>query len=227
MAEFENAMDTMHDSAERQIEEGGLTSVDPENLERMVEAAKKMEESSTGEHAKMAKLLRIWTQMMQRDTLHLQEHIPLIAKATDYSNIRSTEEIDKLSAMIKKYLVVNTEMTEKIKHGWITEIKDKAKQEKFDDKDIKSAVQSLSMEFGKIKPQLLIIRKCDEKLCNAVLEQHSVLKTQWEKWTWNAEMEAPDFQEQAAIDAYNEAAIKIQAAGEAQLQAQKKMFEIQ
>ena len=94
------------------------------------------------------------------------------------------------------------------------------------DADISSFVKGLNMGFGKLKPQLLVIRKTDDDLCSAVLEQHRVLKKYWGKWQWDADQGVPTFEEDAAIDAYNAAAQKIQDAAAAQAAAQKKVIEI-
>ncbi|MCP5534706.1 MAG: hypothetical protein H7A51_00555 [Akkermansiaceae bacterium] len=225
--ELHKALRDMQEANEKSFNEDGTISGDNKGIERVIDVAKKMEDSSTEEQAATGKLLRIWMTMMQRDNLEIQNNISLITKGMEYGKIQSAEDIDKLSAMVNEYIKCNNGLTEKIRHGWLSEIRTKAKEENMEDDVILDFVAGLKQGFGKLKPQLLEIRKTDDDLCTAILEQHGVLKKHWGKWQWDEDQGVPSFEEDAAIDAYNAAAQKIQDAADAQAAAQKKVIEIQ
>lgn len=209
-------------------EKTGEISSDKGATDKLIQAAKKMEESGVKSKAAEGASVRIWMNLMTQEEAILTKGADHIAVGSDYSKIKKKEDIAKMSAAVRKYEAINQATIKGINGGWFQEVEDKMNDEEISSTLIKRNIVSLKSGFNKIKPNLLLIRKTDLALCAGLLEQHAVLTESYGKWVWDAGEEVPSFTEDAEdahLDRYNNAAEKIQKAVDEQTAAQRKLIQ--
>ena len=221
MAEFKRAADEIKATQAREMEETGELKANPKAMDRMLEASKKLEEVSTGDDAKIAKVMRIFIQGVQSDMAEISKQQSNLAEGTNYANVKTAADINTLSDKVKIYQAVNTAITNKVKSGWTQSLRDNLEKEKVSKITAAEFMSGVKTGLDRNKPHLLVIRQTDSEICEALLAQHAVLKKHLGKWQWNAAEETPNFEGDAAIEAYNVQANIIQNASERQAEAQK------
>ena len=223
--EIQRAADKMKADQAKAIEKDGGISGDPKSMDGMIEATKKLEEVSTGDEAKSAKVMRIFMQSIQTDMAEITKQQQNLVEGTNYSNVKTAADLDALSNKVKLYQTANATLMNKVKSGWEQSLRSGLAKEGVKQSYTTSFMRGVKTGLDKNKPHLLVIRQTDDEMCQAILAQHAVLKKYLGKWKWNAAEGAPDFQDNAALQAYNAQAVKIQNASTRQLEAQKKVVQ--
>lgn len=216
------------ETRERQLEqldsEEGL-DFDASSLDRQVEAARELEQVSSGDDAKLARILGQFVKSVQVDVGDLGRYQQGLEEAADYSAVRTVEDLDALSVKVNSYLDANRALREKVDGGWVRTLRKMLKDEKVAAKKARSFMKGATGSMKLQKPYLLEIRDADEAMCGALLVQHEVLKGAFGKWEWDAEDELPVIEDDEALAAYNAAAELVAKAIEKQAEAQRKVLE--
>jgi len=201
---------------------GTLNDQSPEALDKMIAATKKAEEAATGDDAKILKVTRLFQIQAQKDMTTLTQAAEYLEVASDYSTIKTKEHIDQKIASAKKYQEINNAITKKIKTEWRKQIVENIDAQNVSKKSKNNFLDGFDSGMAPKRRLLMGIRKNDDQLCEGLIGQLKVLKDQFGKWSWNAEDEVPDFESDAAIDAFNEHVETVQnvAAKQAELQEQ-------
>jgi len=223
--ELEEAHLALQKKQAEELETTGGISHNPESLDNVIEAAKKLETNSTGDEAKVAKIMRVFMQDIQADSTSLVEAQKGLTAAMDYSNVKSAADIDALSGGVKKYQQLNTELTTKVKSGWLSELQQNLEKEGVGAKIKDGTIKGFNSQMSSQKPHLLTIRQTDNDLCLTILKQHELLKKYFGKWTWDTATSALNFEDGTALKLFNEQSTKLQEISQKQLEAQKKLLQ--
>ena len=225
------AMDAFSQAAEenrrdliKKMDENGLLETDPKQMDKMVEAVNKLQKSSSGESAKGVKALQIFVLDVQKDMKSLAKYQDGLEEAMDYSKIKKVEDIDQLTEKVKLYEKVNNELIKKINGGWYETLKKTLAAEGLEANFQKGFMQGARHGLDPKLPLLLIIRKTDDELCQAIMTQHQILKKDWGKWEWDTKEEMLNFENDSSIDAFNQTIDTILSAAKKQGEAQKKVL---
>ena len=202
-------------------------SADPKKLDKMIDVTKRLEESSTGEDAKLAKIMHLFMKNIQNDMKDFATYQEGFTEGTDYGQIKSVADIDLFSKKVNDYRAANKTLKEKIQTQWLSFVKDNLKKENLTGKNATDFLRGFENKLKLQLPYMMKVRSTDDELCEVILTQHTILKKYWGKWNWNAEEEVPDFEDNDAIETYNEAARTIQRIREEQHEAQQKLIDLQ
>ena len=226
MEDFEREVKAAKAQQAKQLERNGGIRSDPASVDRIIDATKKLEEASTGDEAKAAKVMRLFMEDLSKDMAVLGAAQEALIKSTDYSSAKTPQDIDNLSKKARAYQKKNADVTAKIKSGWIQKIRENLEKEGVNEQFINNFIVGVKRGLNQKNSTLLIIRQTDDEICVAVLEQHAILKKYLNKWQWNATSETPDFEDDTALELYNAQAAKIQEISARQLEAQKKLLNV-
>ncbi|MGB0992369.1 MAG: hypothetical protein ACPG32_07865, partial [Akkermansiaceae bacterium] len=213
-----------------QFEKTGEITSDSGNVDKVIRAAEEMEANGNADKAAEGKAIRLWMEIMKREEAILTKGANELLKCVEYASIKKKEDVDGLSEIVHKYQKINAASKEGINGKWIQEVKDQLKTDGVTTARINTLISSLESGFSKVKPTLLTIRQTDTALCEAVLEQHAILKKNFGHWHWDEAQGVPVFAEDvddAVIDEYNAAANKLQKAANEQAAAQAKLIQQQ
>ena len=221
--DLERATKEFAEAQKKELEEEGALSTNPEALDGFIDAAKKMEDSSSGEEAVAAKVMRLFMESVQKDSVKIQQGQQALFEASDYSAVKSAADIDPLSAKVKAYQQANLELKQKVETGWTKTLRANLDKENISTVSKEALINGFVTEMNSQKPHLIVIRETDHEVCNAILEQHAILKKYFGKWHWDTADGTPQFTDDTALKLFNEQAIKIQQQSAKQVQAQTKL----
>ncbi len=224
--DLQKAAEEMNRQQAKELESTGGISNNPSVMNSTIEATRKLEAASTGDEAKGAKVMRVFMEGLQQDMAKLSSLQQGLEQATNYATIKTPEDIDEQSVKVKNYQEANAELTAKIKSGWIAQLRINLEKEGLKESYINEFIRGAQSSIGANKADLLLVRQMDDQLCDAIFKQHAILKKHLGKWQWNATAGALDFEDNIALENYNQQAIRIQKIAEKQTAAQKRLLKV-
>jgi hypothetical protein len=227
MEEFTKTNREIQAEQAKQLESDQGIGLDNSGVDKVIEASKKLEGASTGDQAKMARVARIFAEDVQKDMASLTKHEKGLEEAMDYASVQAPEDLDSRSKKVRVYQKANKVLTNKINSGWHQTIRGNLEKEDLPKQAVADFMKGAKKTLDRQRPLLLIIRKADNDLCEAILAHHAILKKHFGKWQWDSEELAPVFEEDSALKAYNKHYEKIQVAGKKQYEAQQKLLKQQ
>lgn len=223
--ELRESVKQLKRDANEQLDKNGHISGSGKSSDKTIRALEKLGKNSSGLIAAEAKITTIWLTQMKNLSSELQEGAKLLNQAADYSQIKTIQDISSLSDKVKKYKKLNNKIIQYINEDFMNEVKEKASKQGISEQSIKEIFPVIKKGFEKQKPYLLEIRHIDNDTCNAILEQHGILKSSFGKWKWDSKSELPNFSENKTLQKYNKASLEIQQALQKQVTLQRKLLQ--
>ena len=94
MEEFTKTNREIQAEQAKQLESDQGIGLDNSGVDKVIQASKKLEEASTGDQAKMARVARIFAEDVQKDMASLTKHEKGLEEAMDYASVQAPEDLD-------------------------------------------------------------------------------------------------------------------------------------
>ena len=226
ISELEKTTEDMRDSMRKELEEDGGVGFESgtKNLQKMSDHLGEMAANSTGQDAIAAEVAQQFMGRIAGLVEKMADSAEKLELSMDYQNVKSPEDFDKMTVYAKDYQAVNAEVKEQFETKIIKDLKEEAKAKGLKGKAYSNFFAGVNANYGRQLPHILEVRETDDRLCNAIIAQHKLLKDNWGQWHWSEEDDNVTFETDELVDDYNKIADDIQQIVEDQAEAQRKLL---
>jgi hypothetical protein len=208
------------------FEREGVLSLDLINqtLGGVSNAVDQIDDSQSEEMRNIKQLLQFATQTEKAYLSTYLEKIRFLYP--DYSTVDSLDILKGHSQAVHEFLELNHKLRIFYTGEFVALVKAKAKENGWQGAFYHGFITTFEQAQKERKVLVNVIRDTDDDLGKALLMQNAILTEQWGKWQWNAVAGTIDFEEDAAIDSFNQSNEMIQDATRRQRIAQKDFMEL-
>jgi hypothetical protein len=208
--------------------EAGITNAHLENIERMQTQFEDAAREASGEDAVVAKVMAAH---LARSRAALNRYNGPLKELEDANvlspaTLTNQDQFATRSNIVNNFLLANEEL-KKFVSGAEDHIRADLLRLKLPERRADNFMRGYRNSAGGINLLVLKIRRSDTQIGTAMLEGLKILSGNWGRWKYDATTDQITFDDDQALEAYQQVLTKLRVAGEEQVQLQEQMLKLQ
>jgi hypothetical protein len=208
--------------------EKGITNVDAHQLDHLQQQLQGAAQKLSGDDAILMQVMAAQVNRMQTSLQRYQSSVGNLrdTHVLTQLDIKNKQDLASRREVVKRFLAANDDLKRVIDNSE-SNIRSDLVNRKIAASKIDAVIAGYHSKAAVANLTTSQIRKCDDRMGNALIGALNLLEEQWGNWNYNTAADQIRFQNNAAADAYSQFITEIQDASEKQLELQRKLVTLQ